>query len=310
MDILIISQGGTGSTLLQRLLTLAIYIEKCAVINTHDLVNKFIWLDAQSNIKRDGKKKYGQSLIGIEEVLQKANRNISIVSRLSKDHVDHRNDDKKIFKAFVKFLQERFSNHIICTRENVFELSMSLAIKTKSNVYNVFSTEDRKAVQKIDHVDERQMLSMCDNYIRYLEWTKQYFPKAKVVSYERLITDTDTVISDLTGFNDTLIKYFGLSTSKLLRLEASNTVPTEIKQKKALLKYKNLCSNLIEQGILRETPTKNSSLTEKKKRIKNFDRCLRIFKQYTRNIDIIDNEKSTYDHWNKIGVDSSYRSSI
>ena len=77
------------------------------------------------------------------------------------------------------------------------------------------------------------------------------------------------------------------------------------KEKHALHTYESLCDTLIKDGTLRVVPMKNSSLQEKKQRIKNFDRCLKIFYQYTRNLNFIDQSKATYDYWNQKQLVSS-----
>ena len=39
MNILILTPDGVGSTILQRLLTMTLYLEKIKVVNTHELTN-------------------------------------------------------------------------------------------------------------------------------------------------------------------------------------------------------------------------------------------------------------------------------
>ena len=153
MNTLILSTGGTGSTILQRLLTLVYYIEKNEIINTHDIVNKFMMLDNHGNVKRDGNIQYGQNLTEIQQILENSNKKTKLVSRLSKDHMDFRKDNREDIQKFYTFIKKFYGKKIFCTRRNTFELAMSLAIKEKSKIYNVFSNADREAVHQVDSVD-------------------------------------------------------------------------------------------------------------------------------------------------------------
>lgn len=296
MNYLLLSSGGMGSTILQRLITLVLHIENVKVINTHDLVNKVIGLDSEGNITRNFKIQYGQTLPEIENILNKSNKTVTLVSRLSKDHIDYRKDSN--VEKFYEFVKTFYPILISCERENVFELTLSLAIKAKSDVYNVFTEEDRKSTEQVSEIDERYFVQKLKGYIEYRDWIQQNFPGIKKVTYEDLITNTDSVLSEVTGYKDTLKKYFGLPMADILRAQYHNTDLNE-NELRALTMYNNLCDDLIKNGTLRVVPMKNSSLQDKKQRIKNFDRCLKIFYQYTRNLDFIDPSKATYDYWNQ-----------
>lgn len=285
-----------GSTILQRLITLVLYIENAKVINTHDLVNKVIGLDSEGNITRNFKIQYGQTLPEIENILSKANKKVTLISRLSKDHIDYRKDEN--VEKFYEFAKTFFPKLISCERENVFELTLSLAIKAKSEVYNVFSEEDRKAIEKISEIDERYFLQKLKGYVEYRDWIQKNFPENKKVTYEDLITNTDTVLAEVTGYKDTLKNYFGIPMADILRCQYHNNNLND-SELKALTKYNDLCDVLIKNETLRVVPMKNSSLQDKKQRIKNFDRCLKLFYQYTRKFDFIDPSKATYDFWNQ-----------
>lgn len=309
MNYLLVSTGGTGSTVLQRLITINLYLNSVEVRNTHDLVNKSLQLDSNKNIVRNGKKQYDQSLSEIELILKEANPRMSIISRLSKNHTDFRQDDSKQFYKFLNFVNDFFHTKVACVRENVFELAMSLAIKQQSNVYNVFNDEQRKKVNEVSRIDEKVFIQKCDEYLKYLMWLNKNFPSIDKVSYEDVITNTDEVLYRITGYKNTLPNYFGVPSSKLLRLGYSPK-DTDYKEKKAFQLYKDLCEKLITQDILRETPYKNTSLQDKKNRIKNFDKCLKIFYQYTRNNALVNQNIATYDFWNQKNIDSEYQPSV
>ena len=103
MNYLLLSAGGMGSTILQRLITLVYHIENVEIINTHDIVNKVLTLDSDNNVRRNGKIQYGQSLKEVESVLDKSNTNTSLMSRLSKDHMDFRKDNAQDTNKFYEF---------------------------------------------------------------------------------------------------------------------------------------------------------------------------------------------------------------
>ena len=298
MNYLLLSAGGMGSTILQRLITLVYHIENVEIINTHDIVNKVLMLDSDNNVRRNGKIQYGQSLKEIQSILENSNTNTSLMSRLSKDHIDFRKDNAQDTNKFYEFLKKFYEKQIFCERENVFELAMSLSIKQKSQVYNIFSDEHRKAVSEVSNVDERFFIEKINGYLDYRGWIADNFANADVVSYEDLITNTDDVLAKITGYKDTLRKHFGLPMSTILRLEYQNKNLSD-QESTALSLYKQLCDTLIKNGTLREVPIKNSSLQDKKDRITNFDRCLKIFYQHTRKFDFIDPSKATYDFWNQ-----------
>ena len=298
MNYLLLSFGGTGSTILQRLITMTFHLENIKITNTNDIITKFLELDENNDIKRNWKIEYGQTLQEIQTVLEKANKDTALVSRVSKNHVDARQDSKQDLLNFYTFIKKFYDKKIFCERENVFELAMSLAIKGKSGVYNVFDDSHRKIASEVSEVDEHYFIQKIDEYLDYRAWIADNFARADVVSYEDLITNTDDVLSNITGYKDTLKKYFGLPMSEILRLEHKDTNLSS-HQDNALALYKELCATLIKNGTLREVPIKNSSLQDKKDRIQNFDRCLKIFYQHTRKFDFIDPSKATYDFWNQ-----------
>tara|TARA_B100000780_G_C21015611_1_gene406860 strand:- start:39 stop:959 length:921 start_codon:yes stop_codon:yes gene_type:complete len=306
MNYLLLSFGGTGSTILQRLITMTYHLENIKIINTNDIITKFLELDENNNIKRNSKIQYGQTLQEIQTVLEKSNKDTALVSRVSKNHVDARQDNKQDLLNFYMFTKQFYGKHIFCERENVFELAMSLAIKEKSGVYNVFDDSHRKIASEVSEVDERCFVETLDRYLDYRAWIADNFARADMVSYEDVITNTDDVLSNITGYKDTLKKHFGLPMSTILRLEYKNKNLSN-NEANILALYKGLCATLIQNGTLREVPIKNSSLQDKKNRIRNFDRCLKIFYQHTRKFDFIDPSKATYDFWNQKEVDKLIR---
>ena len=54
-----------------------------------------------------------------------------------------------------------------------------------------------------------------------------------------------------------------------------------------------------DKNIIMNVPLKNTTLSDKKKLIKNFDACLEKFYAFAKNYNWIDQSKATYDFWNR-----------
>ena len=68
----------------------------------------------------------------------------------------------------------------------------------------------------------------------------------------------------------------------------------------ALIKYKTTTKDMAEHKMVGVyVPVKNTTLTDKKKQIKNFDQCLNKFHLFAKNHNWIDQSNATYDFWNK-----------
>ena len=79
------------------------HLENTKIINTNDIITKFLELDENNNIKRNWKIEYGQTLQEIQTVLEKSNKDTALVSRVSKNHVDVRQDNKQDLLNFYMF---------------------------------------------------------------------------------------------------------------------------------------------------------------------------------------------------------------
>jgi len=56
---------------------------------------------------------------------------------------------------------------------------------------------------------------------------------------------------------------------------------------------------MVDSKIISSIPWKNTTLADKKKQIKNFDKCLDKFYKFSKNHNWIDQSKATYDFWNE-----------
>lgn len=306
MNILILTPDGVGSTILQRLLTMTLHLESVKVINTHELTNGLILKDGV--VSKDFGLKYSQKLQEIIELIKQSDKNTQIVSRLAKYHLDARQDNIQSQKKFFNFLNSFYEKKIMCIRNNIFEYALSWSIRERSGVLNVYDRQDKRSVMKVSEVDEDFFLKKCNEYVNYIYWIQDNFPYIKQVSYEDMITNSDSTIEKITGYKDTFNNNFGTNLSFLLKMEYDyfSTLITKNnkkfsytkEEKKALILYKKLSKILIDKKIIIGHPIKNTTLEDKKKQIKNFDQCLDKFYSFAKNHNWIDQSISNYDFWN------------
>jgi len=304
MNYLILTPDGVGSTILQRLLTMAFHLEKHPVQNTHELTNG---IELKEGIAiKNFKLKYSQSLGEIANILQEQEQT-TLISRLAKYHLDNRKDPATDCQNFYKFLNTHFEKKIMCVRENIFEYAMSWSIRNGSGLNNLYDKEDRDIVSQVTAVDEDYFLMKCQQYVKYIEWVENNFPEVEKVSYESMVKDSDAVMQKLTGYANTFTDKIGLPLSSLLANEYnflknksdSNLSKEELK---ALVRYKQTCTDMLNKKIIINVPLKNTTLTDKKNQVKNFDVCLDKFYTFARNHNWIDQSISTYDFWNEKNI--------
>jgi len=305
MNYLILTPDGVGSTILQRLITITLYLEKVPVMNTHELTNGLVLKNGIAT--KDFTLNYTQSLDQITDILRTSANETILVGRLTKYHIDSRKDSIKDQKNFFNFLNQFYNKKIMCVRENLFEYAMSWSIRDKSGVTNVYNREDRKKVLQVSHVDEDYFLQKCKEYVAYYSWVEKYFTNLEIVSYESILKNGDLILEKLTGYKNTFTNNFGISLSSILKKEydlfgslVKNSGNELSKQeKKSLIKYKQLSQDLMKRNIILGTPIKNTTLKDKMHQIKNFNQCLDKFYSFAKNYNWIDQSTATYDFWNE-----------
>lgn len=304
MNYLILTPDGVGSTILQRLVTMALYLEKQPVMNTHELTNGLTLKDGVAT--KDFTLKYTQSLNEISNIVKTSNKQTTLVSRLAKYHIDARDDNIKDQTKFFSFLNQYYNKKIMCVRENLFEYAMSWSIRNESGVLNVYDRKDRKKVLQVSRVNEDYFLQKCKEYVNYQSWVETYFPNVEIISYESMLINTDSVIGKLIGFKNTFKNAFGISLTSIIKNEYNffnslvNEDNLEVLSKdklKALIKYKQTNIILTDKGIMLGAPIKNTTLKDKMNQIKNFKQCLNKFYSFAKNYNWIDQSKATYDFW-------------
>jgi hypothetical protein len=310
MNILILTPDGVGSTILQRLITMTLYLEKKKVINTHELTNGLHLKDGV--LIKDFSIGYSQKLKEIIEIIKVSNKDTRLVSRLAKYHLDTRKDDSISQKEFFQFLNSFYKKKIMCVRNNIFEYAMSWSIRQRSGILNVYNKKDKNSVMEVSEVDEDFFLKKCNDYVNYITWVQDNFPDTEQVSYEDMITKSDLIIEQLTGYKDTFNKNFGLILSAILKMEYDffNSLITKSnkkifytkKEQKGLILYKKLAETLVKKRIIIGHPIKNTTLEDKKKQIKNFDQCLDKFYSFAKSYNWIDQSIVTHDFWNNKNI--------
>jgi len=302
MNYLILTPDGVGSTILQRLITMTLYLENHAVMNTHELTNG---LRLENNVAiKDFDLGYSQSLREIANILQDSQTHTTLVSRLAKYHLDARQDSAKDCQDFYKLLNNHFEKKIMCVRENIFEYAMSWSIRQKSGVLNVYHKQDREKVLRVSEVDERYFMYKCMEYVEYIKWMEEHFPDVEKISYEDTVKKSDEMMQKITGYPNTFIDKFGKSLSVMLSsehdfLKRRREINLSIEESKALARYRILCREMIDRKIIMGIPLKNTTLADKKNQIKNFNDCLNKFYKFAKNHNWIDQSKATYDFWNE-----------
>ena len=271
-------------------------------MNTQELTNG-VKLSKKIAVK-DFDLAYSQNLKDISEILIKSQKKTTLVSRLAKYHLDSRKDPNQDCLYFYKFLNKFYEKKIMCVRENIFEYAMSWSIRSQSKIFNLYHKKDRSKVDEVYEVDENYFISKCQEYVQYSNWIETYFPDVEKISYENIVKKSDEIISKLTGYQNTFLDKFGIPLSMLLSNEydfTKNKGNSNLSSKnaKALHRYKTLSNKMIDEKIIPSMPFKNTTLTDKKNQIKNFDSCIKSFYVFAKNHNWIDQSKANYDFWNE-----------
>ena len=306
MDFIILTPDGVGSTILQRLITLTYYLENVPVRNTHELTNG-IELDSNNVLKKNFELRYSQTLPQIIQTLKNSNNTCKYISRVAKYHLDNRGDAIVEQKKFYEFLNNNFKYKIKCVRKNIFEYALSWSIRNESGMLNVFNRDEKMQVRKVKQVNEDFFLKKCKEYAEYVKWVDTEFPDTIEVAYEDLVLQSDQILADLTGYQNTFTKKFGEKLSTLLKNEYEYVNFGKCKNVtdyKKLYNYKSTVEKLQEKAVIINHPIKNTTLTEKKNQIANYDNCVDKFKNFARNYNWIDQANINYDFWNKCDVNT------
>ena len=307
MNVLILTPDGVGSTILQRIITLSLYLNEEDVINCHELTNGIILKN--NRIYKDFSLGYSQTLEDIVDLLEHSSS--LLVSRLAKYHLDARKDDLNSKKKFYNYLKNFNNKILVCRRKNIFEYAMSWSIREKSKVLNVYQKKHRDAVRMVNSVDSSFFLKKCQEYVKYVEWVEENFKdyKCDVVYYEDFAADPDGEVKRLFDIDNIFKNIFGEKLGEIFQKEyliSNRRISLESRSNfMALIKYKKTMMMLEKQFILPSNiaaPIKNTSLEDKKRMINNFDQCQELFYNFARKYNWIDTSIVNYDFWNKKNI--------
>ena len=313
MHILIVTSDGVGSSIIQRFIAINLYLNDQKPLLTHEMLNGGL---VQNNgiVQKDWNINFTRSLSDTVSFIKKYGQKRSIVARHSKHVYYQRNDSARDREIFDKFLQEYFDRKVICMRRNVFDQALSQAIRTQiiktqgTDNALIFNAEQKKQVLSNRYVDEDVFVRKLEEYTRRIDWAKQKFPDAIEVYYEDALTQTDKMLADVTGYRDSFKQKFGTDYQTICKMEYdAMLLQAGVNVKKpskdtitAIQNYRAFNKKLIDEGVISNPiPVKNTTLTDKKNLIKNFDDCWHIFEQFADKHPWVDKSVAGYDFWNK-----------
>ena len=117
-----------------------------------------------------------------------------------------------------------------------------------------------------------------------------------------MLTNSDSIMETLTRYENTFTNHFGITLNSIIKKEYSflqSAGDLSNEEARGLVRYRLTSKDMINKGIIFNLPLKNTTLTDKKKQIKNFDACLDKFYKFAKNHNWIDQSKATYDFWNE-----------
>lgn len=307
MKICVLTPNSVGSTILQRILTLALFLQGQDIQNCDELTNGIAICDHR--IYKEPKLKFSQDLEQICSLL--LHSKTSLISCVAKNMMDQRQDAHVAKQNFYQFLNQYNDSIIMCTRKNIFEYALSWAIREQTNVLNIYTPKDREhwPLDQTNKVNVKFFLSKCEEYVRYVYWVNDNFPNATRIDYEDFVNDPGRIVNNICKIENTMQEFFGASLDEIFKheyninkkqmdmIDHNNTLPT--------LKYKNIMMMLGSRQILplqTEAPIKNTSLTDKKQLVGNFDKCKTIFKKFAKKHNWIDTSTIDYDFWQNTTV--------
>lgn len=302
MNILILTPDGVGSTIFQRILTLALWLDGQDVVNVHELTNGLI--EKNSRLYKEFGLQYTQSLEEITSLLQRAKT--PMVTRLAKYHLDNRKDSTQSQKNFFQFLKN-FNHEIIgCKRKNIFEYALSWSIRQKTGLLNIYQQNERSKVNNVGAIDENFFMQKCREYVEYNNWLDDNFEQYKTVYYEDLVKTPDEQVQTITKVENIFEKAFGKKLSAIFNSEYDLSKNNQsFKNDNAVSKYRKKIKAMEKSLIVpygMGAPIKNTTLSDKKRLVKNYDKCKDLFLQFSRKYNWVDTSLINYDFWNDLQV--------
>src|SRR6056300_672397 len=205
MNVLVLTPARTGSTIVQRIITLALWLNKTKIMNIHELTNGL--LERDGKIYQDETVKDEQSVEYIINILKK--QKIHIVARLAKHYLDDRDFTEESRLQLYDFLKGYNQKIIACKRKNIFEYAMSWSIMLKREQLKIDISKTGANHIKIGELDTDIFKKKCEYYIDWCNWLDDHFEQRDTIYYEDFVSDPDKIVAELLGLENIFEKTFG-----------------------------------------------------------------------------------------------------
>jgi hypothetical protein len=210
MNIIILTPDRVGSTLLQRLITVAMHAHDYGkpVINLHELTNGIEKYHSsvfnQEVLGKPNNRPWGyyQKLEDIVDLLESTDHYKT--SRLAQYHLKNRQDPVESQLPFYQYINDNF--YIIsCRRNNLFEHALSWIIFTQSKKLNVYNHQDKidtfkDIYQKKIFVDLISLEKYLKQYQDYIQWVDNHFSVNRYFVYDKDLFNIENFIDNLPIF--------------------------------------------------------------------------------------------------------------
>jgi hypothetical protein len=309
MNILILTPDAAGGSILQRIITLILYYKDENVSNCREITEGICLKN--NRVCKDHSAGYEQTIDSIIDVLKKSKT--SLISRLSKYHLDNREEKEDSCKKLYNFLNEYNNIKLVCLRKNIFEYALTWGIREKtSGLGTTYYKKEIKEFDEIKTINIDYFLKKCKDYVEYVKWTNIFFPTHIKVFYEDFVTEPDISIKNLFKIDVDFFKNkFGNSLKEIFKIEYKwvHNLQTNInkEQIKSLIKYRMATELLRKKDITSVSPFKNKTLEDKKRIVKNYDECKKTFYNFAREHNWIDTSNIEYDFWLNKNLDNKVR---
>jgi len=209
MNVLILTPDRTGSTLLQRVLTVYMQINNFdrPVINLHELTNglaKCYSTDFnQEIVYKDFQAPY-QKLSEITDLLKSVTHYKTC--RLAQYHIIRREESISNQIPFYEFLNENF--YIIATsRENLFEHALSWGVQNFTKQLNAYGFDQKfnlfnELYKNKIFINKVILKSYLEKYKFYNTWVYDNFSVQSIYNYDEHVKDLESYILNLNIFNN------------------------------------------------------------------------------------------------------------
>jgi hypothetical protein len=289
---LVIATFSSGSTYLQRCATVWMReLHDPATVNPHELLNG-IGRHTDGYLIKQWSDVNAQSLSEIQRML--VSSPTPVVARLSYDHLLNRRDSPDAIRSFCGFLADYFDVYV-SRRDNLFDYGMCWAVRRQTDrepqfqINNVHTPADRARLygQQQFRVDADLVPDQAAKYLKYVDWTLDTFPLAKVVHYRDLEYDIDAVLQQLMPSSSSISERFGISitqyTNMGYNISNGRTKRYTAEQLASWQQFADYQTDLCNRQILLDPiPIKSTTMQDKLDKVTNIPECIDTFNNWAR----------------------------